>query len=318
MRKVRVVSALLFLSISLLTLPAFGADSEKTFLWKVTSDGGGEVYLLGSVHVGKKDWYPLPKEIEQAYEKSKFLAVEVDTTKIDQLKLMKFMQEKGMYGAGDSISKHVSKETDTKIQSYLEKNGQPAAMMMQFKPWALGLVVTMLEMKNMGFDETQGIDIHFLNAANDKGKKVIELETMDSQLELLSGFDDDLQEKSLLATFEDMAEMKTDINKLIDAYKKGDAKELETIFNKTVTKHPEFKPVMKKLLDDRNVGMAEKIEGFLKTKDVHFVIVGAAHLVGEKGVVKMLEDKKYKVEQILKSAAPAPAEKEKEPVGAEK
>jgi hypothetical protein len=51
------------------------------------------------------------------------------------------------------------------------------------------------------------------------------------------------------------------------------------------------------MIDDRNDGMAKKIDGYLKTKDVHFVVAGAAHLMGEKGIVKLLEKAGYKVEQ---------------------
>ena len=313
-RRIQLLSAFVMVSF---WLNASAADGEKDFLWKVTSDTGGEVYLLGSIHIGKKDWYPLPKEIEDAFDKSKFLVVEVDITKVDQGKILAVVAEKGMYPFGDSISKHIAKETDEKLKAYFEKSEQPAIGLMQMKPWLVSLTVTELEMKKMGFDENEGIDRHFLNEAKDK-KDVLELETMDSQLGLLTGFDDELQEKMLLSTLEEMENMKTDLPKMCESWRKGDPKGLEELFNKGVKKHPEFKPLMKKMLDDRNEGMVEKIEGYLKTKDVHFVVVGSAHLCGEKGIVKMLEGKKYKIEQIAKSGVLAPKEKEKEPVGAGK
>jgi hypothetical protein len=63
---------------------------------------------------------------------------------------------------------------------------------------------------------------------------------------------------------------------------------------------------MVKLLDDRNVKMAEKIDGYLKEKGPTFVCVGAAHLVGEKGLVKLLTAKGYKVEQVKHTATAKP------------
>ena len=68
---------------------------------------------------------------------------------------------------------------------------------------------------------------------------------------------------------------------------------------------PEYKPLMEKMFDERNVKMAEAIEGFLKGNDSCFVVVGAGHLVGQKGIVKLLQDKQYQVEQVKR----APAEK---------
>jgi uncharacterized protein YbaP (TraB family) len=38
----------------------------------------------------------------------------------------------------------------------------------------------------------------------------------------------------------------------------------------------------------------------LKGKETHFVVVGAGHLVGEKGIVNLMEKKGYKVEQIMR------------------
>jgi uncharacterized protein YbaP (TraB family) len=312
MRRVQVLSILLVVWF----IPqAFGADGDKNYLWKVTSDSGGEVYLLGSIHIGKKDWYPLPKEIEDAFEKSKFLVVEADVSKVDQGEVMKLIGAKGMYPFGDSVSKHVSKETGEKIDAYVEKSNAPAIGINQMKPWLLSMTVTELEMKKMGFDENEGIDIHFLKEAKDNTKEVLELESIEFQLNLLSGLDDELQEKMLLSTLEEMDNMKTDLPRMVQLWQKGDAKGLEELVNKVGAKHPEYKTLMKKILDDRNVGMVEKIEGYLKTKDIHFVVVGSAHLCGEKGIVKALEGKKYKVEQIAKSGALA---KEKEPVGAGK
>jgi uncharacterized protein len=62
------------------------------------------------------------------------------------------------------------------------------------------------------------------------------------------------------------------------------------------------KSLSKKILDDRNVVMATKIEEYLKGKDPVFVVVGAAHIVGDKGVAKMLRNKGYKVEQVTLEA----------------
>jgi uncharacterized protein YbaP (TraB family) len=65
--------------------------------------------------------------------------------------------------------------------------------------------------------------------------------------------------------------------------------------------HPEFRPLMAKTFDERNVKMAERIETFLKDSDAYFVLVGAGHLVGDKGIVRLLQDKKYKVEQLRRN-----------------
>jgi hypothetical protein len=59
---------------------------------------------------------------------------------------------------------------------------------------------------------------------------------------------------------------------------------------------------MKKLLDDRNVMMTGKMEEYLKAKDPVFAVVGAAHIIGDKGIAKQLRDKGYKVDQVVLEA----------------
>ena len=62
------------------------------------------------------------------------------------------------------------------------------------------------------------------------------------------------------------------------------------------------KNLEKKLLDDRNVIMTGKMEEYLKGKDPIFVVVGAAHIIGDKGIAKQLRDKGYKVDQVVLEA----------------
>jgi uncharacterized protein YbaP (TraB family) len=54
------------------------------------------------------------------------------------------------------------------------------------------------------------------------------------------------------------------------------------------------------ILKDRNVAMLEKIEGYLedKSKETYFVVVGAAHMVGEDGIVTRLKEKGYTVTRL--------------------
>ena len=62
--------------------------------------------------------------------------------------------------------------------------------------------------------------------------------------------------------------------------------------------------MLETLLDDRNVAMAKKVRRYLKdAKRTYFVVVGAGHLVGEKGLVALLEDPALQIEQV--AATPA-------------
>jgi uncharacterized protein YbaP (TraB family) len=288
------------LLISGATIRAADDTGDKTFLWKVSSDSN-YVYLLGSVHVATKALYPLPKSIEDAFAKSTNLVLEVDESKADPAAMQKTLMEKGIYPAGDSIMKHLSKDGQKTLNDYLEKNGADLGAMAQMKPWLLAVQITAEQLVKLGLDPSQGVDKHFLAEAQKADKKVLELESVEFQLGALSGFSDDLQEKFLISSILETGTIKTEFEKLLDCWKKGDAETMDKLLFKQLVEHPDLKPVFEKLFYERNIGMTDKIEGYLKTKEPHFVVMGSGHLVGDRGILKLLADKKYKIEQIGKS-----------------
>ena len=269
----------------------------KSFFWKVTADDGSFVYLLGSVHVANKGMYPLPKVIEDAFAACPNLVVEVNEDAVDQVKLMQTVVERGMYKAGDTITKHLSEKGNKALKEFDAKSGLPLGYQMM-KPWLVAVTITLTELQKLGFDPSLGIDKHFMAAAKKADKKVLELESVEFQLGVMSGFSDELQEKFLISTILEISTIKTEFDKMIQAWKDGDVENMEKMLFRQLKEEPELKPVYDKLFFERNAGMAGKIEGYLKSRQPHFVVMGAGHLVGDKGIVKLLTDKKYKMEQV--------------------
>lgn len=278
-------------------------EPERCFLWKVSSKTT-TVYLLGSMHVAKPDLFPLPQEIEDAFAKSKKLVVEVNTEGLDQAKILKLTFQKGMYPASETLSKNLSKKTLDLLEQYCAtKKGLKIANLDPMRPWLVTMLLMMKEIKAAGFSD-EGIDKHFLKKAKAQKKPIMQLETAEAQLELFSEMAPDLQDKMLAKTLTEAGEMKNLMEKMIAAWKAGDAKAMnETILLDTVKRHPESKGVMVKMFDERNVKMVDKIEVLLQGKETCFVVVGAGHLVGDKGLVKLLEAKKYPVEQATRASA---------------
>src|SRR5919199_387971 len=64
-------------------LSATGLAQEKSLLWRVRS-GSNAVYILGSIHFLKKENYPLKKELEDAFQHSKKLVLEIDLEALDR------------------------------------------------------------------------------------------------------------------------------------------------------------------------------------------------------------------------------------------
>ena len=286
---------MLFLFNSFIDLHDSGSADSKSFLWKVQSKTN-TVYLLGSIHLFKKELYPLNEKIEEAFDQSELLAVEANITDTRQLDLQKLI-EKAIYLDDDTLEKHVSKETFDLIRKRAEGLGLPLELINKQKPWFLGLMFTSVEFLKLGFDPNHGIDKYFLSKADGK-KRILELESLDYQINLLSNFNDHDQELFLLLALKDANTQGQEVKELLQAWTSGDVTGLERIMTKSIDEDKRLSSIYEILIYNRNKNMASKIADFLKMKETYFVIVGAGHLVGNKGIVEILKSRGYRVEQM--------------------
>ncbi|MDD4910288.1 MAG: TraB/GumN family protein [Candidatus Omnitrophica bacterium] len=271
-------------------------STGKHFLWKASS-GSDTCYILGSVHFAKKEIYPLDREIEGAFDRAGVLAVEVDVLNIDPVEIQRITMESAVYPPGRTLKQEISADVYNATAAKLKEFGLDMEQFEIFKPWLCALTIIGLEFQKLGFNPEDGVDMHFLNKARGV-KKIVELETFDFQVKLLNSFSDELQELFLSSTILELSTLESEMGRIMDAWLSGDTRSLEEIMFAELSGHPEFEPVYEKMFFERNKNMASRIEGFLNSGETHFVIVGAGHLVGERGIVKLLEQKGYGVEQL--------------------
>jgi len=268
--------------------------SKKSMIYEVKSEIT-TIYLLGSVHFGSSDLYPLNPKIENAFKVSPYLVVEANVNSNANLGAMLELVSKGLYGPGDNIKKHLSEKSYQFLSEKLKEMQLPYGSFDSFKPWFLAMNVMALEMIKLGIKPEHGIDMYFLSKANKK--TILELEGMEAQLKMLNSLSDSEQEAFLMGTLSDLEMLQQNMNELFKAWKEGDEKAMES-FLLDFKEESQGGEIYKKFFTDRNKSMLTKIEGYLKRKDRFFVVVGAAHLVGEEGLVQMLRQKGYSVTQF--------------------
>ena len=273
---------------------AFSYD-QKNFLWKVQSRSA-TVYLLGSIHFLREDVYPLHKTIENAYESSNNLVVEANINELGKLDL-KMLTDRAFYKSDDHLEKHVSPETYRLVKKETGTLGIPVELIRMQKPWFLALSLQAMELMRLGYDPQCGVDYYFLSKAQGK-KRILELESLDEQLSLLSGFSDNEQEQFLLYTLKTLNSMGSQVDALVRAWISGDGQAMESILADTVIRDASIAPIFGKLFDERNLRMTSKIDGYLNSNGSYFVIVGAGHLVGKRGIIELIKSKGYVVEQL--------------------
>jgi uncharacterized protein YbaP (TraB family) len=274
-------------------LRAQPATTARHTLWKMQGQQNS-VYLLGSVHVLKASDYPLAAPIEAAFSNASMVAFETDIAALEDPAVAMKLMSKSQLPEGETLSKQVSPEIYKMWVKQVTEAGLPPEMFDRFTPGMVAITISMLEVQKLGLDPNAGVDKHFFALARKSGKEIVPLEPVEFQINLLTGFSKEEGEGLLQATLKDMASMKTDLAKLLQAWKTGDAAQLEKLLNEAMKESP---AIYKRMLADRNQNWIPKIEELARGKKNAVVIVGAAHLVGKDGVVELLRKKGATVTQ---------------------
>jgi uncharacterized protein YbaP (TraB family) len=296
LRRTSSVLAAILLFLLCINAPAQQSkDVEKKHsLWKISSKSN-TVYIFGSVHLLKESDYPLDKSIEKAFENSSRLFFEINLDTIDDQKMKQLTIAKGTYSDGQTLKASLSNQTYEFAKKRLADQGLNIEQLEKLKPWLLAITIDVLELQKMGFDQSRGIDKYFYEKAKKNGKKVDGFETAEYQVNLLADMPAAMQETMLLQTMKDLDEAQKEMTAIVEAWKSGDADALDTFLLKSFKDYPE---IGKMLIVDRNKNWLPRIESLISQNENVMIIVGAAHLVGKDGVISLLKQKGYQVEQL--------------------
>lgn len=152
-----------------------------------------------------------------------------------------------------------------------------------------------MQLRQKGYS-AESIDQHFFTKAKNAGKAVWGLETTELQMQIFDNMSDEEQVEFLEYTLKNSAESVAAIDKMMEAWKKGDAEALSEFVNGGMEDFSE--QVYYEIFEQRNQNWVPQIEKMMKEGKTPLIIVGAGHLVGEKSVNDLMEKKGYSVKQL--------------------
>jgi uncharacterized protein len=280
-----------FVCLFLLSLSQAKAD---TSVWSVRS-GDNVIYLGGTVHLLRPADYPLPGEFEEAYQASSELYFETDIASMSDLSVQAQMLQQLTYGDDESLSSILSDEAYAALSAYTATAGLPIAMLNKFKPGLLISTLQILVFQSMGFTP-QGVDAFFHTRAVGDGKAEGQLETVQEQIGFIAAMGEGNESEFILLSLKDLAETGDVMEDMIGAWRSGDAEGLSELFVEEMK--VEAPALYDTLLLQRNLKWVPQIDSMLQDADTEFVLVGAAHLVGENGLLDLLSQKGYEINQL--------------------
>lgn len=264
-------------------------ELEKSLLWKISGNGLKKPsYLFGTIHLTCDS--SLDANTLNALEATEQLYLELDMDdKSIQMQMMKLMMMKD----GAKLSTLLSPEDFKILDEFLKKNlNMSAKMFDSFKPF---MITTMLYPKMLDCP-FQSVESELMKVTKEQNEEVFGLETVEDQMKVFDAISYEIQAEELVKMAKsDLEKDKAELTKMMEIYKNKDIegmlKMMDNSDNKITADNQEV------LLNNRNRNWIPVMAKTMKEKPTFFG-VGAGHLAGDEGVIKLLRKQGYKVEAV--------------------
>lgn len=285
--------ALALFALLLLGSCATRPGHEHHFLWVLQGEHN-RVYVMGSFHLLRPQDYPLADEIEAAYRNADALCMEIDVDDTDEGALALKMLSMARLPPGGSL-KHELGDSYPAVRDKARALGIDLAALDGFQPWFVAITASVTQLMKLGFNPNEGVEKYFQKRARADHKEICGFETAEDQFNLFTSMSVHDQAALLSQSIDELGDVRTQMNAMLDAWKHGDEKTLRRTAFRQMEQSPEL---YKAMILDRNRRFAAGIERLLTEKRDFLVIVGAGHLVGPDSVLRMLRKDGHRSKQL--------------------
>jgi uncharacterized protein YbaP (TraB family) len=276
------------------TVPAEKHFPDSTSLWKVETDTS-VVYLMGSIHLLKESDFPLHPKMMEAFDRAGTLVLEMEADSIQTPGFQQNLLAKATYDSGKTLQTELGDSVYSLLETQMATLGLALDQMKQFEPWMISLTFLGLKLQQLGFNPDLGVDIYFNGKAKADGKPVRGLEAVGYQIDMFDSMPPSLQRAMVLQTLEQASNVEKTIDAMLLHWRNGDLEGLDATMNASLKERPELRYL---LLTRRNHEWIPGIEDYIGSRGTHLIIMGVAHMPGEEGVIALLREAGYKVEQL--------------------
>ncbi len=238
-------------------------NEKHQLLWEISGKGMKQKsFLFGSLHSNEKELFHLTDSTYYALDQATTVVLEADIFSIfDEYNTRQDYVEMNYDNEGNPYGNSYNASTT----AYGDEDGMP-----------------------------QFLDAYFQQYCYNAGKTFAALESVDSQVELLSNMNRSRYGYNAYSTSDE----------LIKLYLKGDIYSIDEYLRSSMSIYPKG---YERVIVERNFGMATKIDSLLKINgNKLFCAVGAGHLAGPSGLINLLKSKGYKVRRVVASYSEDP------------
>ena len=299
MRKILLLAAVIIASVTY---------SQAQILYRISGKGlKSPSYIVGTYHLAPSSFADSIPGMRQAVEQTNQVCGELDMMDAFKPENTAKLLKAQMLPEGTTLSSLLTAEQLERLNALLldvmgsNLNDETfAAQMDKMTPAALSTTLSLQSYikRTESFNPMELIDNYFQMLALQNGKSVKGFETVDFQMGILFGESLEKQVNDLMCMVDHFEETDEMVNRITTAYFSQNLKQIEDAMEEEskvecgTTDEDEDR-----LINNRNSNWLEMMPSMMAEQPTLFV-VGAGHLCGEKGVLKLLEDAGYTVEGV--------------------
>lgn len=286
-------------ALALLFLGAGTARADAPPMWEVAGTTN-HVVLLGSIHFLKPGRDALPPAVVEAYRRADVVVMEIDLDDLDPLLAQSTLQRLGIDPRGRTLEQLLGPGDYARASARAREIGIDLGLLDGLEPWLAAITVSQMELARLGYDANSGIERQLLDLARRDRKEVRGLETIEQQLSIMDRLPAATQSAFLLESLDEAATLPGQVDRIVAAWKQGDTRALETEFLDGLKSQPDL---YRRIVVNRNLDWARKLEVLLRDRQDYLVVVGALHLVGPDSLITMLARAGHAPRQVTGTGA---------------
>ncbi|HED15939.1 MAG TPA: TraB/GumN family protein [Gammaproteobacteria bacterium] len=264
-------------------------------LWKVEKQGQQPSYVFGTMHVGDAEVTTLAPPVQQAFSSARVLLTEL---KMDYATIAAVMRNM-YYGDERTLLAITGQELFEQVAERLAALGISRQAALKMRPWAVMSVLGVAQLEDGGASAGQGLDIQLYTDAMRQGKQVEALETADEQLAVFENLPKQAKVDMVRSVVADKQKTRAEFKKIREAYLARDLKRLmEMAVEEANGEYGQFMQAFNREgIVERNHRMITRMQKYLDG-GAAFVAVGALHLPGDTGILRLLEQRGFRVTPV--------------------
>jgi len=267
-----------------------GSGQQTGILWQVERPGLRPSYILGTVHTDDSRVINLPQIIRQKLRQADSFVAELmlDSFSMQEANQLMFLP------GGQKLETLIGTQRYRRCVELLAQNGIPPQVIERMKPWAVMVMLSMPRSRT-------GIvlDHRLYQEAEIQGKKRYGLETNREQVAVFEAFSLPQQMVMLDDAIKEFDRLPAVFDELVHYYLQRDLTGLQRLSEKYMLQGDSLlaKSFKQKALLDRNYRMVRRMKPRLMEGN-SFIAVGALHLPGDEGILRLLEKEGYRVTAV--------------------